>query len=188
MRLDPITLDRLGRIHPFVADKVRHLIVNVRSLYGLEVRVVQGLRSFATQAYIYGQGRTIAGPLCVHDGIERRIRECQYHPFGRIVTKCKPGWSWHNFGMAADLGPDNRTLPNYQVDWDDKSEAWKWLESEATKLDFVCGSRFRTFPDKPHFQMTGRFPVNPSNEVRELFEKGGLKLIWIESKLPLEVK
>ena len=47
-----------------------------------EVFITDGYRSHEEQAELYAKGRTKPG---------------------QIVTYAKPGWSWHNFGLAIDV-------------------------------------------------------------------------------------
>ena len=42
-----------------------------------------------------------------------------------IVTNCRGGHSWHNFGMAVDLVPDDTTKADFQCDWNAQHPAWK---------------------------------------------------------------
>lgn len=160
--MDSISEARLREINPYVADKVKQLYERLM-LEGIEIRVVQGLRTYGYQSQLYAQGRTAPG---------------------KIVTRCKPGWSWHNFGMAVDVAPDDPAKPGYQPDWNDTHPTWKRIQEIAVSMGFVAGADFRTFPDKPHLQMTGKFPVNPTNEVRALFDAGGVVEVWKASELP----
>ena len=63
---------------------------------------VSGLRSYELQARLYSQGRSTAG---------------------KIVTKAKPGWSWHQYGLASDWEyfPEGRYTP---IPYDDPM----WIE------------------------------------------------------------
>lgn len=165
--MDRVSEFRLLLICPAVADKVRQLA----ALLGFEVRVVQGLRSWNEQQKLFEEGRSLVdGKWVVSEP-------------SKVVTKCKPGNSWHNFGLAVDVAPDDPLLPGYQPDWHAEHPTWKKMEETARSLGFVCGADFRTFPDNPHLQITGRFPVNPTDEVRQLFKDGGMKAVWMEAGL-----
>ncbi|MCL6630685.1 MAG: M15 family metallopeptidase, partial [Armatimonadetes bacterium] len=48
---------------------------------GIQVKLVSGYRSQEEQDQLYAQGRTMPG---------------------KIVTNARGGYSWHNFGLAAD--------------------------------------------------------------------------------------
>mgnify|MGYP001590611262 CR=1 FL=1 len=159
--MDKISESRLALVHPLLGEKV-HKLAEMTLQEGVEIRVVQGLRSWNEQQSLYDQGRTRPG---------------------KIVTKCLPGHSWHNFGMAVDIAPDDTAKPLWQPNWKSDHPVWKRLVVLAKTLGFICGAEFRTFPDNPHFQMTGRFPVNPTDEVRQLFKDGGTQAVWDESGL-----
>lgn len=153
MTLDSISEGRLSLVAPALAAKVRQL-ANVLSF---PIRVTQGLRSWNEQQALYDQGRTAPG---------------------KIVTNAKPGTSWHNYGMAVDVVPMDR-LP----DWNINHPNWQTIHSAAKALGFVCGADFRTFPDWPHLQLTGRFPDSPDDEVRLIFKCGGMEEVWKEAGL-----
>jgi hypothetical protein len=38
--------------------------------------------------------------------------------------------------------------------------------------------KWRTFPDAPHFQLTVQFPTTSTEEVREIFKRGGIEAVW----------
>lgn len=68
--------DKLSRVHPVLAAKVRKLL-ELAAAEGHQLSIVQGLRTFAEQDALYRQ----------------RPR----------VTKAKGGQSMHNYGLAVDL-------------------------------------------------------------------------------------
>lgn len=166
--MDTISEARLQLICPSVADRVRELCARLN----FDVRVVQALRSWNDQAALYAKGRKQEawGTWVIVDP-------------KAIVTKCVPGNSWHNFGLAVDLCPDDPAIPGYQADWNAAHPTWKRMEDAGRACGFVCGCDFRSFPDAPHFQMTGRFPVNPSDEVRQIFKAAGMAALWREAGL-----
>jgi hypothetical protein len=154
--LDSISEARLSLICPRVAVKVRDLA----SVLSFPIRVTQGLRGWNEQSALYEQGRSLPG---------------------KIVTKAQPGHSWHNFGLAVDVVPDDLERAGFQPDWNLTHPQWQTLESAARALGFVCGADFRTFPDWPHLQITGRFPASPDDEVRLIFRCGGMEEVWKEA-------
>jgi peptidoglycan L-alanyl-D-glutamate endopeptidase CwlK len=164
------TKKRLANINPIVAYHVGRLLYALE-LENIWVEVCQGLRSWNEQQALYEKGRAfIDGKWMVSSK-------------SSIVTNCPPGHSWHNFGLAVDLCLDDSKHEGFQAIWDDKDIRWQKMVSKAKEMGFVCGVEFRSFPDKPHFQMTGRFPVSPDSEVRQLFKDGGVKAVWDESGL-----
>lgn len=130
------TIENLGSLNKKAAAKFEPFIVAVESAMaakGVTVEVISGLRSWAAQAALYAQGRTKPG---------------------RIVTKARPGSSWHNYGLAIDLG-----LFKNGVYLDEKkpAEADK-LYAEIGKLAAAYGiewaGNWKSFTESPHFQVT----------------------------------
>lgn len=87
------------------------------------------LRTFAEQAELYAQGRTKPG---------------------KIVTQAKPGYSWHNWGLAFDIVFKNGN----SWTWDKPDEMWAKLGEMGKKHGFEWGGSWRPFRDLPHFQLT----------------------------------
>jgi len=156
--MDSISEARLSLIWPVLADKVRTM-AEMLEQEGIEIRVVQGLRSWSEQDALYAQGRTKPGS---------------------VVTNCPGGDSWHNFGMAVDCVPSQFGPGQpYSPDWNASNPSWKRMEAVGISLGLTAGAEFRTFPDNPHFQLTGQFPVGkPDGEVQQLFKDGGMQAIW----------
>ena len=100
---------------------------------GVSVEVISGLRSWQAQAALYAQGRTKPGP---------------------IVTNARPGSSWHNYGLAIDLG---LFKAGKYLDESSPSQADK-LYAEigkiAAKHAIEWGGSWVKFKDTPHFQVT----------------------------------
>jgi len=153
--LDSISVARLSLVCPALAQKIRDL----SSVLSFPIRVTQGLRSWNEQTRLYEQGRTLPG---------------------KIVTNAKPGYSWHNLGLAVDVVPmDAEDKP----DWNVQHPDWQTIHSAARALGLTCGADFRTFPDWPHLQLTGKFGASPDDEVRLVFKCGGMEEVWREAGL-----
>jgi peptidoglycan L-alanyl-D-glutamate endopeptidase CwlK len=148
------TVDRLEQLLPALKVKGYQLIQQL-SLQGIDVEVSRGLATWPEQEAIYAQGRTAPGA---------------------IVTRAKPEQSWHTFGCAFDIA----IVSGSGLDWSGTSPSWVAAISAGESLGLYAGAEFRTFPDKPHFQLTGRFPVTPDDEVLILFKGGGLIAVWDE--------
>lgn len=149
------TVARLEQLLPALKVKGYQLIQQL-SLQGIDVEISQGLRTWPEQEALYAKGRTAPGPK---------------------VTNAKPEQSWHTFGCAFDV--DIETTSG-GLDWTGNSPAWLSTIAAGKALGLTAGAEFRTFPDKPHFQLTGRFPVTPDDEVMALFHGGGLAAVWEE--------
>lgn len=177
--MDEVSETRLALVAPPLAAKIR-AIDDAMVAKGEDARAVQGLRTWQEQDDLWNQGRTTPGPPCTHDGVVRPIGTCTQHPLGAHVTNCRGGYSYHNFGMAVDLAP-SKFGPGqpYAPDWKSTHPIWKDMESIGQSLGLESGATWRSFPDAPHFQYTGKFPVgSPDDEVRELFNSGGNSAVW----------
>lgn len=163
--LDAISQARLQSVHPVLADKVRQMSA-ILEQEKIAIRVVQGLRSWQEQDNLYAIGRTIPG---------------------HIVTNCPGGKSYHNFGLAVDCVPDaiwNDGI--YTPDWNSSHASWKRMEQVGEMLGLESGAEWRTFPDAPHFQLTGRFPIgSPPEEIRTIFKAKGMQGVWDAVTLPV---
>ncbi|MBD0372614.1 MAG: peptidoglycan-binding protein [Pyrinomonadaceae bacterium] len=144
---------RLDKVHPALATRIETLLVSLAQ-HGLQVEVVQGLRTFAEQDALFAQGRTKPGP---------------------VVTRARGGQSNHNYGLAVDLVPFNNGQPN----WNAPLGVWTTIGREAEKLGLEWGGDWRKFVDKPHVQLPGLSVA----ECLSLFRRGGnkLDLVWAEA-------
>lgn len=155
--MDNVSEVRLQDVHSQLARLIQQM-AEMLALEKINLRVTQGLRSWNEQDKLFQQGRTMSGP---------------------VVTKAQPGHSWHNFGLAVDVVPLEPTGP----DWNTQHPRWQRVVTVGDSLGLVSGAQFRSFPDYPHFQLTGRFPISPDDEVRQLFKDGGIQAVWAESGL-----
>lgn len=160
--MDPVSEQRLSLVCPTVAAKVRQMAAILLSDHQLEVRVVQGLRTVEEQDALFAQGRTAPG---------------------HIVTNAPGGHSWHNFGLAVDLAPDDLSKPGFQIDWNASHPQWALMEDVGRSVGFTAGADFKRLVDAPHFQLQGRFPLGaPDDKVRALYASGGLQAVWDEAQ------
>jgi peptidoglycan L-alanyl-D-glutamate endopeptidase CwlK len=156
--MDAVSDSRLAQINPELAGKVRSLAALLAD-ENIIIRVTQGLRSWNEQQALYAQGRTTPG---------------------KIVTNAPPGYSWHQFGLAVDVAPFNL---EGQPDWNAEDPNWKRIIALGESLGLVSGSTFISCPDDPHFQLTGSWPVSPTDEVRSVFLNAGMLAVWVEAGL-----
>lgn len=151
--MDATSEARLDLVCPALAAKIRQM-AEMMEQERVIIKVTQGLRSWSEQARLYAQGRTSPG---------------------MIVTNAPPGHSYHQYGLAVDLVPlDLRG----QLDWNAQHPVWHRLVEVGISLGLVAGAGWRTFPDWPHFQLTGTFPTSPDDEVRQLFMNVGMQEMW----------
>lgn len=130
------TIENLGSLNKKALAKFEPFLVEVEKVMeskGVTVEVISGLRSWAAQAALFAQGRTKPG---------------------RIVTKARPGSSWHNYGLAIDLGLFKNGV---YLDEKQPSQADK-LYAEIGKLAEDHGiewaGNWKSFKETPHFQVT----------------------------------
>lgn len=100
--------------------------------HGLSARIIQGYRSWAEQQAKYRQGR--------------------YGDTRPRVTNAPPGYSWHNYGLAIDIGLFD-VYGNYYG-----NHALYELMDEAVKAWKIPGLVVGTsFNDDPHYQFSGTY-------------------------------
>lgn len=126
MPLTDKSKERLRAVHPALAEKVRQ-VCETLDRDGLNIQIVQGLRTFAEQDALFAQGRTKQGLK---------------------VTNARGGSSFHNYGLACDLCP----FVDGKPDWDNL-KAFAKIGDEAEKLGLEWGGDWVKFKDRPHVQM-----------------------------------
>ena len=146
----PQNLAVLDSLDPYVANLAAQHLSSMEGA-GLDVRLTDGLRSYADQDSKFAQGRGTPG---------------------RRVTRARGGESLHNFGLAYDVGVfDGR---HYVADGSDPRYRRVGELGEAVNdginndSPLEWGGRWRT-PDMPHFQFGGGLPLH---EIRRRFEAG----------------
>lgn len=130
------TIENLGSLNKKALAKFEPFLFATEKAMaskGVTVEVISGLRSWSAQAALYAQGRTKPG---------------------RIVTKARPGSSWHNYGLAIDLGLFmngnyiDETMPQVA----DKLYAEIGRIAESHGIEWA--GNWKTFQETPHFQVT----------------------------------
>jgi peptidoglycan L-alanyl-D-glutamate endopeptidase CwlK len=152
--MDRVSEAKLGLVNPQLADRIRRMY-DILSSEDIIFQVTESLRTWQEQAMLYAQGRTKPGV---------------------VVTNAQPGHSWHNFGLAVDLVP--LTQFPAKPDWNRDHPVWKRLIAVGQEVGLVEGANFRTFPDWPHFQLTGHLPISPDEGTRQVFQHTGLVGVW----------
>lgn len=99
---------------------------------GIRVLITSTLRDNAYQAQLYAQGRTAPG---------------------KVVTKAKPGTSWHNYGVAFDAVPLRNGQPVWGTDAPADKALWQTMGQCGERAGLEWGGRWQ-FVDMPHFQHT----------------------------------
>lgn len=142
--MDTTTEKRLKQLHPKLSAKVKE-IIEAMALQGIEMRVVQGLRTYEEQNILYAQGRTRKGPK---------------------VTNAKGGQSYHNFALAADLCPFKDGKPQWE-----NANAFGRLGAVCRSVGLEWGGNWPRFPDRPHVQLQS---VPTLAICRQLYAQGGV--------------
>lgn len=158
MPLDAHSEERLREIHPALAAKIRTM-AEMLEQEGITIRVVQGLRSWSQQLALWLKGRDARGNV-----VDTK----------KVVTRAAPGHSYHQFGLAVDLCPFENNIP----DWNANHNSWKRMIAVGESLGLTAGAEWRSFPDNPHFQLTGTLPVSPTDEARQAFMAAGQQAVW----------
>lgn len=146
--MDKPTLDRIAKLHPLVREEMTKIINECNTLLNgrSQVRISQGLRTFAEQDALYNQKPR--------------------------VTKAKGGQSIHNYGFAVDivLIIDGKTASwDIKKDWDKDGIAdWDECVKVFAKYGWNWGGNWSTFKDMPHFDKIGfnnwRVLINKSKD------------------------
>jgi hypothetical protein len=105
---------------------------------------VQGTRTFAEQAALYAA--TIDND-----------------PSTPVVTRAKPGDSFHQYGLAFDVVP---VAYKGMKDWNPSGPYWAQIGMIGESLGLTWGGRWSD-PDKPHFHLAAA----PLAELKAYWEK-----------------
>lgn len=113
---------------------------------GVDARIISGTRGYAEQNALFRQGR-FGNP-------------------GPVVTNARGGYSWHNFGLAWDIGIFSST-GKYQTG----SGPYNAASAHAKIPGLQWGGDWSSFKDPPHYQA---IPAGQSiSQARNYFEAGG---------------
>lgn len=133
--MDKPTQDRIALLHPKVRAEMKTIIDECNNLLNgrSQVRISQGLRTFAEQDALY----------------KKRPK----------VTNAKGGQSVHNYGFAVDivLIIDGKTASwDTHKDWDNDGIAdWDECVKIFAKHGWNWGGNWSSFKDMPHFDKIG---------------------------------
>ncbi len=119
--------DRLDLLQPEVREKARSAFDRGQRR-GLDICIVSTLRTYPEQQELYAQGRTKPG---------------------NVVTNAKPGYSYHNFGLALDFA----VIKNGRLVWDQEHPHWREFVRIAKEEGFAWGGDWASFKDYPHLEI-----------------------------------
>src|SRR6266704_3000670 len=169
----PVSEQRLALVEPTLS----YLMHQLESQMSEPIGITQGVRSDPEQLALWGQGRF---PLARVNELRAKVGWAPLTALEnqKTVTKAKPGFSWHPFGMAVDTVPFDSAM---HADWDESHVVWQELVAKGQALGLTSGSSWK---DEPHFQLTGRFPVTPTDEVRAIAQANDMKAVWAAAQIP----
>jgi len=124
---DIVSDRRINSLHPLVISKAKEFIIRAEKELGIKLRVVSALRTWTEQTKLYAKGRTLPG---------------------KKVTNAKAGSSYHNFGLAIDVVE----IKTGKALW--KNPNWNKIAELGKSIGFEWGGDWKSFKDKPHFQLT----------------------------------
>lgn len=130
------TIENLGSLNKKALAKFDPFLVVVEKAMeskGVKVEVISGLRSWAAQAALYAQGRTKPG---------------------KIVTKARPGSSWHNYGLAIDLGLFKNGVYLDEAKPTEADKLYAEIGRVAADHGIEWAGNWTSFKESPHFQIT----------------------------------
>lgn len=130
------TIENLGSLNKKALAKLEPFVTAAEQAmekHGVKVEVISGLRSWVAQAALFAQGRTKPG---------------------RIVTKARPGSSWHNYGLAIDLGLFSNGVYLDEVDPKRADRLYQEIGAIASKHGIEWAGNWKSFTETPHFQVT----------------------------------
>ncbi|BFM41650.1 hypothetical protein CFS9_02910 [Flavobacterium sp. CFS9] len=138
--MDKVTKERINQLHPAVRVEMTNIVDECNKVLTgrAQIRITQGLRTFAEQDDLYAQGRTKPG---------------------KKLTNAKGGQSVHNYGFAVDgvLIIDGKTASwDFKKDFDGDSVAdWDECVKIFAKYGWSWGGNWTSFKDMPHFEKIG---------------------------------
>lgn len=155
--MDKNSAAKLAKVHPVLSQKITQVIALAANV-GLDVRVVQGLRTFEEQTKLYNQPWDKRD----NDG-DGRIDEKD-----EKVTNAKAGQSNHNYGLACDLC----VFVNGKPDWNNLQN-FATIGRLAKQVGLEWGGDWK-FKDRPHVQLKGL----SVKECSRLYQIGGIEAVW----------
>lgn len=121
-------MPRIDTLEPDFKNAILTLINALQTATGRRWGISDGRRTMAQQKAIYAQGRTAPG---------------------KVVTMARPGYSPHNFGLAADIWPLTKSGG---FDWGAPDSLFKKLADIAQAQGLTAGYYFKSIHDAPHIE------------------------------------
>lgn len=122
-RGDMMMINDLNALHPYFRDKIKTLI-SICKAKGVELAVVETYRTYSKQN--------------------------EYKTMGKKYTRSAGGRSKHQYGLAVDVVPMVKNLPQWN-----NAKLWKKIGVIGESLGLRWGGRWRSLYDPGHFEWTG---------------------------------
>jgi hypothetical protein len=160
---DPISDVKLKFVCIDVAERWLKVKQEFWEINELQLKVTQGLRSYAEQWAIFSQGR-------------KKDPNGQWIIFDKkkIVTNARGGESFHNFGLALDSAfcGNDPFLEKYSKD--DRDFLWSEYGRLCEKYGLEWGGSWKV-PDRPHAQRTYGLSLS---SLQMIYEEKGTKGVY----------
>lgn len=117
----------ITKLHWKVRIKAEQLVKNC-AIKGIKIQVISTVRDEEYQNKLYQQGRTTPGSI--------------------VTNVSKPTFHSDKVGLAFDVVP----VVSGSAVWGDNN-LWKVIGEEGVKLGLTWGGNWKSFVDKPHFQL-----------------------------------
>ncbi len=146
--------DELKGLAESILPRAQKFLALARNEKGVTVIVVFTSRTLLEQKALWMQGRYILSDV---NGARRvaGMPALTSNSDNKIVTKAKPGQSYHNFGLAFDC---NFYLNGEWIS-DPKDPFWKKVAAWAKECGLEWGGNFKGLFDGGHFQYSGGLPL-----------------------------
>lgn len=168
MIFDPSTEMKLTAVCPDVALRWKNVRDEMWTLYQLQIKVTEGLRTFSQQWDDWGKGRLK----------DKNTGEWVICDVRKVITYAMPGQSFHQYGLALDscfMGPD----PYLEhIHPDDSEKFWAEYGRLCRKHGLQWGGDWK-HPDRPHCEMTYGLSID---EIQIIYEDLGIKGVWQKCK------
>lgn len=167
--MNATSLARLQQLNPALGKLIVQLCEKFDAQFpGWHLEITQGLRSVDEQQALYAQGRETTANVNV---LRADVNWAPITDAANIVvTEAAPGYSWHGFGLAADVAPESAT----GIDWNANDVRWQWIVGAGEGLGLKSGISWK---DEPHFQLAN-IPVTPTTNDRIMLAQNGLAGVW----------
>ncbi len=165
---DAHTEDCLAHVCPDLAMRWRRVREQFLDARGLTLRITEGVRTFAQQWAVWGQGR-----------VKNKSGVWTITDIRKIVTFSRPGESYHQYGLAIDVAFSG-TDPYLEKLTKQQSDII-WLDYGRICRDnhLVWGGDWKKRIDRPHCELTYGLSVH---ELQSIYELSGFKGVFAKCK------